>query len=121
MGSARPGRAWHAVRAGRMSLPVKASFVLIHGAWQGAWAWERVVPLLERAGHRALALDLPGNGTDATPAGAVTLMLYADHVARSIDRVEGPVVVVGHGLGGAGAAQARGPRRSEASRGGKEC
>ena len=37
-----------------------ASFVLVHGAWGGSWAWERVTPLLEAAGHRVDAVDLPG-------------------------------------------------------------
>ena len=60
-----------------MSKPANgATFVLIHGAWQGAWAWQRVVPLLEAEGHRAVAVDLPGNGADDTPPGDVTTMLY---------------------------------------------
>ena len=82
-----------------------ATFVLIHGAWQGAWAWQRVVPLLEAAGHRAVAVDLPGNGHDETPPGEVTTMLYAEHVAAIIDKIAGPAVVVGHSMGGTVAAQ----------------
>ena len=23
----------------------------VHGAWQGAWAWDTIVPRLKRAGH----------------------------------------------------------------------
>jgi pimeloyl-ACP methyl ester carboxylesterase len=38
------------------------TFILIHGAWQGAWAWETIVPRLEALGHDAIAVDLPGNG-----------------------------------------------------------
>ena len=82
-----------------------ATFVLIHGAWQGAWAWQRVIPLLEARGHRAVAVDLPGNGQDDTPPGDVTTMLYAEHVAVIIDEIEGRVVVVGHSMGGTVAAQ----------------
>jgi pimeloyl-ACP methyl ester carboxylesterase len=37
-----------------------ATFVLIPGAGGVAWYWHRVIPLLERAGHRAIAVDLPG-------------------------------------------------------------
>ena len=40
-------------------------FILIHGGFHGAWCWDRVVPELERLGHQALALDLPGHGERA--------------------------------------------------------
>lgn len=81
------------------------TWVLIHGAWQGAWAWQPVVPLLEAVGQRAVAVDLPGNGSDATPPDAVTTMLYAEHVAAIIDGLADPIIVVGHSMGGTVAAQ----------------
>lgn len=37
-----------------------ARFVLVHGAFGGAWCWEPVVPLLEAAGHTVQTLELPG-------------------------------------------------------------
>ena len=82
-----------------------ATFVLVHGAWQGAWAWVRVIPLLEAAGHTAVAVDLPGNGNDNTSPAHVTTMLYAEHVAALIDAAEFPVILVGHSMGGTVAAQ----------------
>jgi pimeloyl-ACP methyl ester carboxylesterase len=85
---------------------VTATFVLVHGAWQGVWAWETIVPRLAAAGHRAIAVDLPGNGRDATPAATVDLDLYARHVAGIIDGLAGPVVLVGHSMGGTVVAQA---------------
>jgi pimeloyl-ACP methyl ester carboxylesterase len=39
-----------------------ADFVLVHGAWGGAWLWRRVLPSLWRAGHRAFAVTLTGVG-----------------------------------------------------------
>ena len=42
-----------------------ASFVLVHGAWHGAWCWQRVLPALVRAGHRAHAVTLTGLGERA--------------------------------------------------------
>ena len=36
-----------------------ATFGLVHGAWHGAWCWERVVPPLVARGHRVVAVDLP--------------------------------------------------------------
>ena len=81
------------------------TFVLIHGAWQGAWAWKRVVHLLKARGHHTVAVDLPGNGQDETPSGDVTTMVYAEHVAALIDDISGPVIVVGHSMGGTVASQ----------------
>ncbi len=84
-----------------------ARFVLVHGAWQGAWAWARVVPLLEVAGHTAIAVDLPGNGhNDSAEPADVTTMVYAKHVAGLIDTGEDPVILVGHSMGGTVVAQA---------------
>ena len=85
--------------------PTRYTFILIHGAWQGAWAWETIVPRLRAAGHDAVAVDLPGNGFDLTPPHEVTLDLYAAHVSRIVDAVRGPVVLVGHSMGGTVASQ----------------
>jgi pimeloyl-ACP methyl ester carboxylesterase len=85
---------------------VPVTFVLVHGAWQGAWAWETIVPRLEAAGHRAIAVDLPGNGHDETPPAEVDVNLYARHLASIIDGIDGPAVLVGHSMGGTAVAQA---------------
>lgn len=37
-------------------------FVLIPGAWLGAWAWQRVIPLLESGGHQGYPATLTGMG-----------------------------------------------------------
>ncbi len=37
-------------------------FVLVPGAWLGAWAWKSVVPLLESAGHETYPVTLTGMG-----------------------------------------------------------
>src|SRR5438105_714659 len=44
---------------------VVAQFVLVHGAWHGAWCWKRVVPLLRNAGHDVHAVTLTGLGERA--------------------------------------------------------
>jgi len=49
-----------------------ATFLLIHGAWQ------KLTPLIEVAGHTAIAVDLPGDGHDDTPPETVTTMLNAE-------------------------------------------
>lgn len=42
-----------------------ADFLLVHGAWHGAWCWRRVLPALIGAGHRAHAVTLTGVGERA--------------------------------------------------------
>jgi len=39
-----------------------AKFVLVPGAWLGAWAWKKVVPPLEKRGHSAYPVTLTGMG-----------------------------------------------------------
>tara|TARA_B100000427_G_scaffold317936_1_gene314547 strand:+ start:742 stop:1473 length:732 start_codon:yes stop_codon:yes gene_type:complete len=76
-------------------------FVLVHGAYHGAWCWERLIPLLAARGARVAAPDLPGHGADRTPTPALSLSLYADHVAEAVRRIEAPVTLVGHSMAGA--------------------
>lgn len=73
--------------------------VLVHGAWHGAWCWERVLPLLHDRGVWATAMDLPGHGASPLPPG--DLHGDADAVVSALDRVDAPVVLVGHSYGGA--------------------
>jgi pimeloyl-ACP methyl ester carboxylesterase len=39
-----------------------SDFVLIPGAWLGAWAWKEVIPSLEKRGHSAHPVTLTGMG-----------------------------------------------------------
>ncbi len=39
-----------------------ANIVLAHGAWNGAWAWKKMRPLFEGAGHRFIAPTYTGLG-----------------------------------------------------------
>ena len=75
-------------------------YVLIHGAWHGAFYWKKVIPLLERAGHIVKAPDLPGSGDDPTPTSQVSLKSCVDRVTEIIDSVAEPVILVGHSMGG---------------------
>ncbi|WP_019053858.1 alpha/beta fold hydrolase [Sphingobium xenophagum] len=77
-----------------------STFVLVHGAWHGAWSWTFVVPLLEQAGHKVVVPDLPGLGDDETPVGSVSLSAYADAIAAVVRAQNEPVVLVGHSMGG---------------------
>jgi pimeloyl-ACP methyl ester carboxylesterase len=72
--------------------------VLIHGAWHGAWCWERVTPLLDAADVPWVAPDLPSS-TSSEEAG---LPEDVQVVERILDDLPGnePAVLVGHSRGG---------------------
>jgi pimeloyl-ACP methyl ester carboxylesterase len=75
-------------------------FVFVHGAWHGAWCWSKVVSLLEGAGHKAIALDLPGHGRDGTPIAQVTFEAYCNKVRAIVEAQQESVILVGHSMGG---------------------
>ena len=77
-----------------------STFVLIHGGWHAAWCWLRVIPLLERHGHRVIAPDLPGHGADSTPLTAKPYEMYVPKVCSLLDNIEDRAIVVGHSSGG---------------------
>jgi pimeloyl-ACP methyl ester carboxylesterase len=83
-----------------------STFVLIHGAWHGAWCWDKVVPVLEAEGHRVIAPDLPGHGSDQLPLSEVTLQGYADRICQILAAEAEPVILVGHSMGGIAITQA---------------
>lgn len=80
-----------------------ATFVIVHGAWGGAWAWnKRVTPMLRQAGHEVHAVTLTGLGErshlgspdtdlDTHIADVCNVLAYEDlH----------DVILVGHSYGG---------------------
>lgn len=77
-----------------------ATFVLVHGAWHGAWCWDKLVPILKERGHSVIAPDLPGHGEDQTPRGGVSLDSYGEKVADTIAAQKEKVILVGHSMGG---------------------
>jgi pimeloyl-ACP methyl ester carboxylesterase len=78
----------------------RPAFILVHGGWHGSWCWQKLTPLLQAAGARVIAPDLPSMGADPTPAGKVTLDTWSDAVAALVQREPGSVLV-GHSLAGA--------------------
>ena len=64
--------------------------VLVHGAWADGSSWAKVIPLLEKAGLNAVAVQNP-------------LTSFEDDMAatkRAIALADGPVILVGHSWGG---------------------
>lgn len=64
-------------------LAAMAEFVLVPGAWLGAWAWDEIVPHLRSAGHGVHPLTLSGLADkQGAPAGQET------HVRDIVNEVE---------------------------------
>jgi pimeloyl-ACP methyl ester carboxylesterase len=79
-----------------------ATYVLVHGAWHGGWCWQRVAPLLRRAGHTVFTPTFTGLGErshlltrditlDTYVADIVQVLFYEDLT---------DVILVGHSFGG---------------------
>jgi pimeloyl-ACP methyl ester carboxylesterase len=66
------------------------NIVLVHGLWADGSSWSKVIPILQNAGHRVIAVQLAAHS-------------LADDVAtvkRAIDLVGGPTILVAHSFGG---------------------
>src|SRR3954465_2229032 len=62
-----------------------ANFVLVHGAWHGAWCWQRVVALLTAQGHRVHAVTLTGVGERVhLMSPLITLETHSADVANTL-------------------------------------
>jgi pimeloyl-ACP methyl ester carboxylesterase len=69
-----------------------ATFILVPGAGGAAWYWHRVVPLVQQAGHHAIAVDLPADDEQAG------LAAYSDRVVAAIG-AQADVILVAQSLG----------------------
>ena len=79
------------------------TFLFVHGLWHGSWVWDEVVLRVQKAGHHAVVMDLPGRAGDSTPPGDITLTTHANAIA-SVARVaaqgDRKVTLVGHSTTG---------------------
>ena len=111
-------------RANQRVTAKKASVVFVHGAWHGGWCWSEVTERLASSGVHSVAINLPGHGTGAafpagyfdvpqdlsrlsaavSPLAGLTLDDYRKHVGVVVNGLvaggSGPIVLVGHSLGG---------------------
>lgn len=70
-------------------------FVLVHGAWHGPSAWDRVVPLLQAAGARTATPDLCTHPDRGLHDDAATVIATLDNLTSDDE-----VVLVGHSYAG---------------------
>ena len=78
------------------------TFVIAHGAWTGAWGWDRVADLLRAAGHRVHVPTLSGLGERSHLATMpITLTTHIDDIINEMVWHElTDVVLVAHSYGG---------------------
>ena len=76
------------------------TYLLVHGAWHGAWCWNKVIPLLEARGHKAIAIDLPGHGQDSRRTSDISLDDYVNAVTKAANDQKGQVILVVHTMAG---------------------
>src|SRR3954469_8761641 len=89
---------WTCRASSRSSL----TFVLVHGAGGGSWMWQRLAPLLRKAGHDVYTPSLTGIGERAhlaSPAVGVSTHIADVLGTLEYERLEG-VVLVGHSYAG---------------------
>ncbi|MFF3249405.1 alpha/beta fold hydrolase, partial [Streptomyces sp. NPDC002870] len=68
----------------------KPTIVLEHGAFADASSWNGVIERLQKSGYRVVAAANPLRGPASDAA----------YLRTVVDRIEGPVVLVGHSYGG---------------------
>jgi len=93
------GATTHVVTAG----PATGAPVLcLHGWGIHSYLWRKNIPALVAAGHRVLAIDLPGHGRSSLPApGDCTLEALTAHVLACLDALGLPrVAVLAQSMGG---------------------
>lgn len=78
-------------RTNVLSTASEPTIVLVHGALTDASAWVGVATRLQAAGHAVVAPALPLRDLDGDAA----------YLAAQIERLGGPIVLVGHSWGGA--------------------
>ena len=78
-----------------------ATFVLVHGAFRGGWAWDQLAPLLTSAGHTVIAPTLTGCESHSDRVGtAIGLGEWIADVVSAIDSQNESVVLVAHSQAG---------------------
>jgi len=77
-----------------------STYVLVHGAWHGAWCWDKVTPLIRPGEHTVYTPDLPGHGERLSIGQRITAEDYADSLVHLIAGLDQPVILTGHSMAG---------------------
>jgi pimeloyl-ACP methyl ester carboxylesterase len=91
------------IDTGPGSDPAKPPLLFVHGAWHGAWCWERYfLGFFADQGYRCVAVSLRGHGNSPAPRRMqfCSMVDLVDDVASVAAGLPRPPVVIGHSMGG---------------------
>ncbi len=91
---------WAQAPSAPSRVPVAATYVLVHGAFEDHAIWDAVAAGLRDAGRQVVAVDLPGRAGRDDAGDALTLDGYRDDLEARVAALAGPVILVGHSFGG---------------------
>lgn len=76
--------------------------LFVHGAWHGAWCWERFLPWFAERGWECHALDLRGHGRSPNPVSRrrTRIRHYVADLAAAVESLDRPPIIVAHSMGG---------------------
>ena len=81
----------------------KTPLLFLHGAWHGAWCWQRWMDYFVLLGYEVHAISLPAHGRSSCNKRHINFYTFNDYVDTLITQVEiisPKPVVIGHSLGG---------------------
>lgn len=76
------------------------TYVLVHGAWHGGWAWTGVARSLTERGHKVYTPTIAGHSPDVERAGIMHEECVQSLVRYIQERDLRDVILVGHSWGG---------------------
>jgi len=92
---------WKAVRVHARRMGEEGpTTVFVHGWATTSQVWAPVLERWHTFTGTALAIDLPGVGWSSKPPTGYTIERWATALAQFIESLDGPVVLVGHSMGG---------------------
>ncbi|MCL6262873.1 alpha/beta hydrolase [Craterilacuibacter sp. RT1T] len=91
------------LRSPASGAPKGPPLLFVHGAFSGAWCWQRhFMPWFNAQGYDCLALSLEGHAaSEGQPyLAAISIQDYVDNLSRTIAALERAPVVIAHSMGG---------------------
>jgi len=81
------------------------TIVMIHGMWGGGWCWDHYKAFFEKRDYRCITPtlryhDMNPNDEPDPRLGTVSLIEYADDLEKVIKKLDVPIILMGHSMGG---------------------
>lgn len=81
----------------------KDTLLFVHGAWHGAWCWEKYfVPYFEKQGYACHTFNLPMHDTPGPKSNINSLSLgdYVQALKQEVHKLDSQPIIIGHSMGG---------------------